>query len=255
MLEVRRLSMDFSGFSALSDVSLSIEAGSTTAIVGPNGAGKTTLLNCVCGMYRPRSGDVLLRGESILRLRPSDIARRGVARTFQNVEHARSLTAAELTMLGCHESETATFIELALRLPRARRDEHAHRALALEIMRELRIVDVADHKLETLPYAMRKSADLARALAARPKLLLLDEPSAGMASVEKDLLRRSLRQLRGTWYETLVIVDHDIAFLQAICDSTVVLDFGKKIAEGSTAAVLSDPHVVEAYLGVPLESG
>jgi branched-chain amino acid transport system ATP-binding protein len=253
-LTVSSVSMAFKGFKALSDVSLTVPDSSATAIVGPNGAGKTTLLNCICGIYRPASGGINLGNQSLLGRFPHEIAQLGIARTFQSVEQIRVLTVLEMAMLGAHRARRAGFLEVALTLPRARQEESADRQAALMMLDELNIAAFALQRLETAPYAVRKLADLARSLVARPTVLLLDEPSAGMSMEEKQQLNNSLLKLRGKHYRTLVIVDHDIQFLQNVCERTVVLDFGRKIAEGPTRDVLTDPEVVEAYLGLPVET-
>lgn len=254
LLEVSHLGMRFGGFVALDDVSINVGRGTSTAIVGPNGAGKTTLLNCLCGMYRPTKGSISFRGERIDGRRPHQIVARGIARTFQSVEQFRSMTALELTLMGgLHQRFRSGMAEVALQLPRSKREERAFTADAAEMLGELGIAEHARARLETLPYAVRKLADLARALAGKPELLLLDEPGAGMGAIEKEALVSILSRLRGRLFETLVVIDHDIQFLQDLCHDAVVLDFGRKIADGHTAEVLKDRQVVEAYLGVPVE--
>jgi branched-chain amino acid transport system ATP-binding protein len=249
-LEIEGLGMRFGGFSALVDVSVAIAPGTTTAVIGPNGAGKTTLLNCVCGTYRPTAGSIRWAGERIHGLRPHRIAARGVARTFQGVEQFRAMTAIDLALMGRHQQFRSRMVEAALRLPRSGAEERRHRAAAEAILARLGIGGTASRSLETLPYAVRKLADLARALCSQPRLLLLDEPSAGMGPGEKAFLHAALRELRGECFETLVVVDHDIQFIQGLCEQTVVLDFGRLIAHGRTAEVLGQRQVVEAYLGV-----
>ena len=255
LLEISEVGMKFGGFSALESISLSISADSVTAIIGPNGAGKTTLLNCICGMYRHMTGDIRLDGESLVGLRPDKIARRGVSRTFQNVENMRSQTVLDLAMLGAERRGRATSAEAALRMPGARRHEAVQRERVVSALEALGIAEYKDERLEAVPYAVRKTADLARAVVGSPRLLLLDEPSTGMAAAEKERLFAALADLRDTWYSAAVVIDHDLDFLQATTDRAIVLDFGRKIAEGLTAEVLSDKAVVQAYLGVPAVSG
>jgi branched-chain amino acid transport system ATP-binding protein len=251
-LEIEAVGMRFGGFSALVDVSATIAPGTSTAVIGPNGAGKTTLLNCVCGTYRPTAGTIRWAGERIHGLRPHRIAARGVARTFQGVEQFRAMTAAELALMGRHQRFRSRMVEAALRLPRSGAEEREHLTAVEAMLARLGIGEVASRRLETLPYAVRKLADLARALCSQPRLLLLDEPSAGMGPGEKAFLHEVLRGLRGECFETLVVVDHDIQFIQGLCEQTVVLDFGREIAHGRTAGVLEQRQVVEAYLGVPV---
>ena len=253
LLQVTGLDMRFGGFVALDDVSLSVGRGTSTAIVGPNGAGKTTLLNCLCGMYRPSEGTITFRGQQIEGRRPHHIVAMGIARTFQSVEQFRSMTPLQLTLMGgLHQRFASGMGEVALQLPRARREERQLTGEAMEMLREVGIAEHATRRLETLPYAVRKLADLARALAGKPELLLLDEPGAGMGAIEKEALVAVLSRLRGRAFETLVMIDHDIQFLQVLCADAVVLDYGRKIAAGRTVDVLRDKQVVEAYLGVPL---
>jgi ABC-type branched-subunit amino acid transport system ATPase component len=243
--------MRFGGFVALDAVSLQVDDGSTTAIIGPNGAGKTTLLNCLCGMYRPSGGQILLNGQRLDRLRPHQVVARGVGRTFQSVEQFRELSPLRLALIGRHQQFRGGLVESGLALPRSSREEHDHAGACLDLLGALGIERYADERLERLPYAVRKLADLARALAAAPDLLLLDEPGAGMGTGEKETLVQTLAGMRGTHFRTLVVIDHDIRFIQDLCRHVVVLDFGRKIADGPAAEVFSDRQVLEAYLGVP----
>jgi branched-chain amino acid transport system ATP-binding protein len=255
LLEISRLSMRFGGFTALDDVSLTIPAGGATAIVGPNGAGKTTLLNCLCGMYRPTAGSIRFKGRRVDGLRPHRVVSLGMARTFQSVEQFRAMTPVELGLLGRHQHFGSGLAEAALTLPRARHEERVHAKAVRDLLERLGIGAYADRRLETLPYAVRKLADLVRALATEPELLLLDEPGAGTGASEKDALVTALNGVRGDLFHTLVVIDHDMQFIQDLCDRAVVLDFGRKIAEGSTPHVLADRQVVEAYLGAPTHAG
>lgn len=255
LLRIDELTMRFGGFMALDAVSLEIRQASATAVVGPNGAGKTTVLNCVCGMYRPTRGSILLQGQRIDGLRPHQIAARGVARTFQSVEQFRALTVLELALLGRHQAFRTRLLQESCGLPHSTQEERRHREIAVELLRELGIDRYATDRLERVPYGVRKLADLARALASSPELLLLDEPTAGMGASEKDRLGLILRQVRNRLFRTVVIIDHDVQFVRELCEFSVVLDFGKKIAEGPTVEVLGDRRVIEAYLGVPAAEG
>ena len=251
LLELHEVSMKFGGFVALDRVGLEVAGGSATAIVGPNGAGKTTLLNCLCGMYRPSGGQILLHGRRLDGLRPHQVVARGVGRTFQSVEQFRELSPLRLALIGRHQRFRAGLAESGLSLPRSGREERAHTEACRELLVGLGIERHADERLERLPYAVRKLADLARALAGEPELLLLDEPGAGMGAGEKEELARALAGMRGARFGTLVVIDHDIRFIQDLCRHVVVLDFGRKIAEGAAAEVFRDRQVVAAYLGVP----
>jgi branched-chain amino acid transport system ATP-binding protein len=251
MLELREVSMRFGGFVALDRVGMEVPEGASTAIVGPNGAGKTTLLNCLCGMYRPSGGQILLRGLRLDRLRPHQVVARGVGRTFQSVEQFRELSPLRLALIGRHQRFRGGLAESGLSLPRSGREEREHTEACRDLLAALGIERHAGERLERLPYAVRKLADLARALAGEPELLLLDEPGAGMGAGEKEELTRVLAGMRGSRFGTLVVIDHDIRFIQDLCEHAVVLDFGRKIAEGAAADVFRDRQVVEAYLGVP----
>jgi branched-chain amino acid transport system ATP-binding protein len=251
LLEVRGLTMRFGAFTALDSVNVTISEGSATAIVGPNGAGKTTLLNCLCGMYRASHGTISLRGERIDGLRPHQIVARGVGRTFQSVEQFRIMTVLDLALLGRHESFRTHLAQEAVGAASSRAAERANREAVVEILRELGIASHMDSRLESLPYGIRKLADVARALAGRPHLMLLDEPTAGMGPGEKQMLLEVFRRLRGRLFRTAVIIDHDVQFVKDLCEFSIVLDFGKTIAAGPTASVLTDRAVVQAYLGLP----
>jgi branched-chain amino acid transport system ATP-binding protein len=251
LLDVRDLTMRFDAFTALDSVTLTIAEGSATAIVGPNGAGKTTLLNCMCGMYRPSQGEIRLRGERIDGLRPHQIVARGVGRTFQSVEQFRIMTVLDLALLGRHQAFQTHLAEEAVGTASSGAAERRNREEVIEILRELDIVQYMDSRLESLPYGVRKLADVARALAGNPEVVLLDEPTAGMGPGEKQMLLDVFRRLRGRLFKTAVIIDHDVQFVKDLCELSIVLDFGKMIASGPTATVFTDRLVVEAYLGLP----
>ncbi len=251
LLDVRDLTMRFGAFTALDSVTVTVAEGSATAIVGPNGAGKTTLLNCLCGMYRAARGSIHLRGERIDGLRPHQIVTRGVGRTFQSVEQFRIMTVLDLALLGRHQAFRTHLAQEAVGTSTSRAAERLNREEVIEILRELEIAHYMDSRLESLPYGVRKLADVARALAGRPQLVLLDEPTAGMGPGEKQMLLEVFRRLRGRLFKTAVIIDHDVQFVQDLCEHSIVLDFGKTIASGPTASVFADRLVVEAYLGLP----
>lgn len=254
-LSVDQLSMRLHGFSALEDVTFTISPQTATAIVGPNGAGKTTLLNCVTGVYRPSAGSISFGGRRISGLRPYKVAGLGVARTFQGIEQFRDLRVCDLVLIGRQHHYGHRLIEASLGLGRYRKDEAEQRRLAFNVCQRFGIERFFSMELETTPYAVRKLADLARAIASDPELLLLDEPSAGMASSEKASLRDHLLEIKAAHNRTIIIVDHDIEFLSQICDDAVVLDFGRRIASGAMSSVLRDERVMEAYLGVRAHEG
>ena len=248
VLEVSDVSVRFGGLTALDAVSLTVEPRQVLGVIGPNGAGKTTLLNVLCGFIRPDEGQVLLDGRRYHDLRPHRLAGLGIARTLQGVGLFGSLSAIENVMVGANCRATAGFWSALLGLPRSSRDEGRLRAEAAEALDRVGASRVADVRPGELPYGMRKRVALARALAAKPKLLLLDEPASGLAEDELDELGRLIRALAAE--TSLVIVEHHMDLMMSVCDSLVVLDFGKVISCGPPRQIQADPAVTAAYLGV-----
>jgi branched-chain amino acid transport system ATP-binding protein len=248
VLEVTDVSVRFGGLTALDAVSLTVESRQVLGVIGPNGAGKTTLLNVLCGFIRPDEGQVLLDGRRYHDLRPHRLAGLGIARTLQGVGLFASLSAIENVMIGANCRAKAGFWSALLGLPRSGRDERRLRQEAVEALDRVGAGEVADVRPGELPYGMRKRVALARALAARPKLLLLDEPASGLAEDELDELAGLIRELADE--TSLVIVEHHMDLMMSVCDSLVVLDFGKVISRGSPQVIQADPAVTAAYLGV-----
>ena len=252
VLEVERLTLAFSGLIALDDVSFDVGVGELLAIIGPNGAGKTSIFNCLNGVYRPKSGRMRFMGHDLASLKPHEIAQLGVARVFQNIELFPLMTVADNLMLGRHHLMRAGLIAGALWLGPARSEEVRHRARVEEVIDFLEMEAIRDHRVAGLPYGLQKRVQLGRALAMEPKLLLLDEPVAGMNVEETEDIARFILDVQEELGVTQIIVDHDMAVVLDIAERVIVLDFGRKIAEGTPDEIRTHPDVARAYLGEPL---
>lgn len=250
MLKVEDMHLAFGGVKALDGISLHAKEGKITAVIGPNGAGKTSLFNVISGFYKPSSGSIILDGEDISALRPPQRAYRGISRTFQNIALFHGMSVLDNIKLGAHTKLTSGIVSAGFRLARTRREEAALAAdIQSEIIGLLELDHVQHNMVEDLPYGLQKRVELARALVMRPKLLMLDEPVAGMNSEEKREMGRFITDVRDNWGTTVLLIEHDMGMVMGMSDHIVVMSFGRQIAMGNPVEVGSNPAVIEAYLG------
>ena len=254
LLEARNLTLRFGGVTAVNDVSFTLNSGESVALIGPNGAGKTSLFNCLTALYRPQVGTVLLEGQEISRLTPDKIAQLGVARTFQNIELFGGLTVLENLLLGRHRHVGTNLFHAMLGTPAWVRDEVRQIEQAERVIELLELQAYRDRRVRGLPYGIQKLVEIGRALSSEPKLLLLDEPVAGLTTDEKDELVQRLGELRNALGLTILLVEHDLRVVSSLAERIIVLEYGSKIADDTPEAVRNDPAVIAAYLGVEAET-
>lgn len=249
MLDVKNLSISFGGLKAVDDFHMAIEKGQLYGLIGPNGAGKTTVFNLLTGVYKPDSGSIELDGMNITGRKTTDINQAGVARTFQNIRLFKELSVLDNVKAGLHNHHPYSTIEGILRLPRYFKVEKAMDEQAMELLKVFDLDEEAGYKASNLPYGKQRKLEIARALATEPKLLLLDEPAAGMNPNETKELMDTICFVREHFDMTILLIEHDMKLVSGICEKLTVLNFGQVLAEGGTSDVLNDPEVIKAYLG------
>ncbi|NCB29039.1 MAG: ABC transporter ATP-binding protein [Clostridia bacterium] len=249
MLEVTSLGISFGGLRAVDELSMNIEKGGLVGLIGPNGAGKTTAFNMLTGVYRPTDGGIRLDGQNLVGKKPHEISRLGVARTFQNIRLFPGLSVLDNVKVGLHNQISYSLAASLFHFGSYRRKERRMDKRALEILKVFDLDGVADYKASNLPYGKQRKLEIARALATDPKLLLLDEPAAGMNPQETGELMETIQLVREKFGVTILLIEHDMKLVSGICEYLYVLNFGRLLAQGTPAEVLRNPEVVTAYLG------
>ena len=254
LLKVEKLTIRFGGLVAVNGVDLEINKGELVGLIGPNGAGKTTCFNMLTGVYVPTSGSIELAGASIVGTPPHRICRKGASRTFQNIRLFKEMTVLENLLVSLHDKREYNLLDALLRLPRYRAGEKKIRKRAMEILATLELADKAEVTAKNLPYGDQRKVEIARALAADPQLLLLDEPAAGMNPTETGQLATFIQKIRKEYDTSILLIEHDMSLVMKICERIYVLDYGELIAQGPPSVIKTDKRVIEAYLGGGLQS-
>lgn len=249
LLDVKDLSISFGGLHAVDDFNISIKKGELYGLIGPNGAGKTTVFNLLTGVYKPNEGIITLDGVDITGLKTIEINKAGIARTFQNIRLFKELSVLDNVKVGLHNHHKYSTLEGILRLPGYYKEEKVMNERAMELLHVFDLDNEADYLAANLPYGKQRKLEIARALATEPKLLLLDEPAAGMNPNETKELMETIRFVRDNFDMTILLIEHDMKLVSGICEELTVLNFGRVLAQGETSAVLNNPEVITAYLG------
>ena len=248
-LRTCKCTIRFGGLVAVNALDMSVRQGEIYGLIGPNGAGKTTIFNLLTGVYEPTSGELYFQGERIDGLKPYEISRRGISRTFQNIRLFPSMSVLENVMTACHTHSKQNIVDAILRLPRFEKDERSHREFAMELLEIFDLARFSNEGGTSLPYGNQRRLEIVRALATKPKVLLLDEPAAGMNPSEQEDLMQLIKQIRDRFGLTILLVEHNMKVVMGVCDRIQVVDYGKSIALGVPDEIKNDSKVIEAYLG------
>lgn len=248
-LKTEKATIRFGGLVAVNELDMDVRPGEIFGLIGPNGAGKTTIFNLLTGVYEPTSGDIHFEGKRLNGLRPYQISALGVSRTFQNIRLFPGMSVLENVMTACHIHARQNLLDAILRLPRFRKDEQEHREFAMELLEIFELAAFKDEGGTSLPYGKQRRLEIVRALATRPRLLLLDEPAAGLNPSEQEDLMNLIQQIRGRFGLTILLVEHNMKVVMGVCERIQVVDYGKSIALGVPDEIKNNPKVIEAYLG------